>query len=346
MGWVLRSLAALVGAAALSFGAWPVALLAFAYLVFSFRRLGAQRPSSHEQGVLPRSGRPWGRYVLAGALFLLALAALHAGGTISPLFLSSCSLAVLFWPVVTGNGIATWVVPEPESILLRSSLFPFRWHALAEVKLESQDQARGVAALDGRLLVFVGKTPSAFQVVSVYALGHNEAEEKVVRALRKESRLLSQRGAHLLPLDSLDASLKLSVALHRLDIGAEDLRAVSALPFDAFALRIKEGLIVAHRAFRVSGPSGRASLPPPDLAGSRRPLLAEVVQKVGERHGWPMPDEYSPFLASMDASRTEPLADRFRTKGGDSRRLAVETPGGAEVTLSRAQLRAVARIYG
>ncbi|MDG6983364.1 MAG: hypothetical protein JRN28_02260 [Nitrososphaerota archaeon] len=345
MGWVLRSLAALVGAAALGFGAWPVALLAFACLVLSFRRPGARRPNTHEQGVLPRPGRPWGRYALAGALFLLALAALHAGGTFSPILLSSCSLAVLLWPAATRNGIATGVVPEPESILLRSALFPFRWHALAEVKLESQGQARGVAALDGMLLVFAGKAPSAFQVVSVYALSHNDAEEKVVRALRKESRLLSQRGAHLLPLDSLDASLKLSLALDRLDIGTEDLKAVSGLPFDVFALKVKDGLVVAHRAFRVSGPSGQASVPPPDLAGSRRPLLAEVVEKVGERHGWPMPDEYSSFLASMDASRSEPLVDRFRTKGGDARKLAVEAPGGAEVTLSRAQLRAVARVY-
>ncbi|MDE1858238.1 MAG: hypothetical protein KGI26_04115 [Thaumarchaeota archaeon] len=345
MGWILRSLAALAGAAALGLGAWPVALLAFAYLVFSFRRSGARRSSIPEHGVLPRPGRPWGRYVLAFVLFLLALAALYAGGTFSPLLLSSCSLAVLLWPAVARNGVATGVVPEPESILLRSRLFPFRWHALAEFKLEAQGQARGIAALEGKLLVFAGRVPSAFQVVSVYALSHGDAEEKVVRALRSESRLLSQRGAHLLPLDSLDATQKLSLALDRLDMGTDDLEAVSSLPFDVFALRIEEGLVVAHRAFRVAGPSAQASIPPPDLAGSRRPLLAEVVEKVGEKHGWPMPDEYSPFLASLDASRTEPLADRFRTKGGDARRLVVETPGGAEVSLSRAQLRAVARVY-
>ena len=47
----------------------------------------------------------------------------------------------------------------------------------------------------------------------------------------------------------------------------------------------------------------------------------------------------------MDASRAEPLADRIRTKGEGEGRVAVETPGGTQVKLSRAQLRAVARTY-
>lgn len=104
--------------------------------------------------------------------------------------------------------------------------------------------------------------------------------------------------------------------------------------------------MVSHRAFNVLEPNGAAAIPSPDLKHSRDPLFAEVVQEIGEKHGWPGPDEFVPFLAMLDASRNEPLADRFRTKGEADGKLTVETPSGAQVRLTRAQLRAVASIYG
>lgn len=346
MGWGMRIAAIFVGLVALGFGGWPISLLALAYLVYSFRKPKPQRAYLLRQEVLPKPRRPWGRYVLGGVLFFLSLVAIGAGGGLSPIVFFMGGLAVVFWPVIRRNGLASGVVPVRESILLRSRLFPLRWHALAEVKLESQDQTRGISALDGRLLVFAGKTPSAFQVVSVYAFGYKEAEEKVVRKLQRETRTLSQRGAHLLPLDSREAIQRLSLTLDRLNVGTDDLEAVSSLPFDVFTLQTEEGLVVSHRAFRIAGDSGPAFIPPPDISTSRQPLFAEVVEKIGERHGWPGPDEFSPFLAAMDASRTEPLTDRIRTKGEVSGRVVVETLGGAEAKLTRAQLRAVARIYG
>lgn len=278
-------------------------------------------------------------------MLFLALVALGDGGTFSPVAFAAAGLALVFWPVVQRNSLTRGVVPLSESILLRSRLFPFRWHALAEVKLESQDQARGVAAIDGRLLLFAGRAPAAFVVVSVYAIGRREAEERVIRALRKETVMMSQRGAHLLPLDSTDASLRLSLRLERLRVGTDDFRDVTSLPFDLFALEAKEGLIARHRAFRIGEPGGPASIPPADLSFVRLPLFAEVVEEIAEKHGWPAPDEFSSFLAALDASRTEPLSDRLRTRSQERGMVVAETPGGAEAKLTRAQLRAVARIY-
>jgi len=346
MGWGPRLLALFVGLISLGLGLWPVCLLAFLYLAFSLRKPKTQRTTAHRQDVFSNPKRPWTRYALGVLLLLLAAVAIGAGGTFSPVVFLLSGLLVLSWPHLRTTALASQVVPVRESVLMRSRLFPLRWHALAEVKLESQDQTRGVSAMDGRLLVFSGKTPSAFQVVSVCALGYKQAEEKVVRRLRNETRLLSQRGAHLLPLDSEDASARLSLELDRLNIGSEDIEAATSLPFDVFTLQIKEGLVVAHRAFRISEPTGPPLMPSPDLSAARQPLLAEVVEKIGERHGWPGPDEFSPFIAALDASRAEPISDRIMMKGEEGGKLRVETPGGALVGLTRPQLRILARIYG
>ena len=346
MGWSLRLFALSVGLVSLSVGLWPVFLLSVVFLAFSFRKPKTRRANVSRQEVFAKPKRPWGRYVLGVLLLLLAAVAMGAGGTFSPIVFFLSGLVVLSWPQLMTNGLASGVVPVRESVLMRSRLFPLHWHALAEVKLESQVQTRGVSAMDGRLLVFAGKTPSALQVVSVYALGYEQAEEKVIRRLRRETRMLSQRGAHLLPLDSEDAGARLSLELDRLSIGTEDIEASTSLPFDVFSLQVKEGLVVAHRAFRISEPVGSPRMPSPDLSATRHPLLAEVVEKIGERHGWPGPDEFSPFIAALDASRAEPIADRIIMRGEKEGKLLVETPGGALVGLTRPQLRMLARIYG
>jgi hypothetical protein len=344
MGWGLTVLAVLIGLIALGLGVWPITLLAAVYLVLSFRKQRVRRATIFKQQVLSTPKRPAGRYAAGAALLLLSCVALMEGGTLSPAVFFLGGVAVIFQPHLRRSLLANQLVPLRESILLRSRFFPFLWYALAEVKLESQDQVRGIAAMEGQLLVFAGKNPSTLQVVSAYALGYREAEAKVVRRLQRESRMLSQRGAHILPLDSAEAVGKLSLELKRLKVGSDDFHAVSSLPFEVIALRVKDGLVVSHRAFNIVG-EGAASIPSPDLSQERQPLLAEFVQVIKEKHGWPGPDEFSPFLAALDASRAEPFADRIRPKGEDTGRVAVETPGGSEVKLSRAQLRAVARIY-
>ncbi|MDE1852142.1 MAG: hypothetical protein KGI38_00125 [Thaumarchaeota archaeon] len=348
MGWGLRLVAAFVMLVAFSFDSWPIALLAFLYLVFSLRRPRRQQVYVMRQGdVFTEPGRPWKRYAAGGFFLFLSLVSLESGGTYSPVVFFLCGIALFFWPRIRRSGFANRVVPVKNSVLLRSLLVPFLWHALIEVKLESQDQTRGIASMSGKVILFAGKAPSVCQVVSVYALDYAQAERRIMRRLKQESRMLSQRGAHLLPMDSVEAAGKLSMELERLELGTDDLEAVSSLPFDVLTLRVQDGLVVSHRAFNVSeSQSGGPAIPAPDVTHVKQPLFAEMVQEIGEKHGWPSPDEFSPFLAALDASRNEPFADRVQMKGETGARLRVETPSGTQVGLTRPQLRALARIYG
>ena len=345
MGWGSRAVAALLILVFLGLGAWPVSVLILLYMVYSSRKPRTKAVFVQRQEVFQKPGRPWGRYAVAASLFLLSLVAAEAGGTYSPLVFITAGLAAVIWPVISNSRLANGVVPVKDSVLLRRRLFPFSWHALAEVKLESPEQTRGVASMSGDIFLFAGKAPAVFRVLTVHALGYKRAEAIVVKKLSRETRLLSQRGAHLLPADSAEAEARLSFGLERLKVGTDDFDAVSSLPFEAVMFRVKDGRLVSHRAFNVLEKDGRASIPVPDLKQAREPLFAEVVQEVGEKHGWPGPDEFSSFLAALDAARSEPLADRIKMKGEAAGRLAVETAGGAEVSLTRAQLRVLARIY-
>lgn len=345
MGWNFRLVAGLLMLFFLLLGAWPVSLIMFLYLVLSSRKPRVQTVYVQREGAFVKPGRPWGRYAIGTFLLLLAVVAFESGGTFSPVFFFACGVATFGWPLIMKAGLTSEVVPVRESVLLRSRLFPFAWHALVEVKLESQDQTRGLASMGGKVLLFAGKSPSMYQVVGAYALSYRQAERSIIGQLRQETRTLSQRGAHLLPADSGDAAVKLSMEMEKLRVGTDDFEAVSSLPFDAVVFKVEDGRLISHRAFNVLEPKGRALVPVPDLKHVREPLFAEVVQEIGEKHGWPGPDEFSPFLASLDASRAEPFADRFQIKGEEEGKLTVETPGGAQVRVTRAQLRVLARIY-
>ena len=345
MGWGKRLVAIFVMLVLLGLGAWPIGLLVFFYLVYSFRRPKVKAILAQKQEVFQKPGRPWGRYVIGAAFFLLSLIAVGSGGTYSPAVFFVAGLVIVFFPFISRLGHLTKVVPVRDSVLLQNRYFPMSWHALAEVKLESQDQTRGIASMSGKLLLFAGRAPAMFQVVSVYALSYTGAEASVVKKLRRETRMLSQRGAHLLPADSTEAAVRLSLELEQISIGASDFEAVSSLPFDAVAFEVEDGRVVSHRAFNVLELNGAAAVPSADLRHAREPLFAEVVQEIGEKHGWPGPDEFSPFIAALDASRGGPIADRIVLKGEKEGKLLVETPGGALVSLTRPQLRILARIY-
>jgi len=345
MGWGLRLFAIFVILIFLALGAWPISLLIFLYLLNSLRRPKAKAMLVQKQEVFQRRGRPWGRYGIVAALFLLSLIAAESGGTYSPEVFFVAGLAVVFLPFISRLVRLRKVVPVKDSVLLQNRFFPFWWHALLEVKLESQDQTRGIAAMSGKVLLFAGKAPAIFLVISVCALRYKQAEAAVTKKVRRMTRMLSQRGAHLLPADSTEAAGKLSLELERLSVGTEDFEAVSSLPFDAIAFQVKDGRLISHRAFSIMETTGTPAVPFADLRHARDPLFAEVVQEIGEKHGWPGPDEFSPFLASLDASRAEPLTDRIIMRGEKEGKLLVESPGGALVGLTRAQVRALARIY-
>jgi hypothetical protein len=346
MGWGARIVAVFASLVLFALGAWPLALLPLIYLIFSLRKPQVRPTYLARAEVLAYPQRPWGRYALGSFFFLLAAVAWRSGGTYSPLFFASIGSAVVLWPYIRGHRYVSSVVPVKDSVLLQNRLFPFLWHVLVEIKLESADQTRGIEAASGRLLLFAGKTSAVLQVISVLALSHAEAEKRAMARMRQETRMLSQRGAHLLPLDSADVAERLSAKLERLRVGTGDFGAVSSLPFDVIALTVKDGMVVAHRAYNLSETKGgRPTIPWPDLKQTREPLFAEVVQEIGKLHGWPGPDEFSSFLASLDASRTEPLPDRIRLGEEAGIKVTVETPGGASVQITRPQFRVLARIY-
>lgn len=345
MGWGARFLACAVALIALLVGLWPIAILSLGYFVLTFRRPKGQRAIILKQQVLPNPRQPWGRYAAAAFFGILGATAVAEGGTLSPILFLGCGVAVLTFTPLRTRPFVRGIFPVDSSILLRSKLFPLLWCSLVEVKVESQEQVRGIAALEGNLLFFAGKAPSTFKVTSVYAVSFRQAEEKILRRLRKDSKSLSARGVHLLPLDSHDAQARLSLVLGSLEVGAEAIVDASVLAFDLLSLGVKDGLVVSHRAFRIVEPSSSAWVPPSDDSSGRRPLLAEIMEEVREEYAPLSQDVLTSFLASMDASRTEPVVDRIKTKGGDEDTLMVETPSGLEVRLTRAQLRAIVRMY-
>ncbi|HKT22861.1 MAG TPA: hypothetical protein VJR06_09685, partial [Nitrososphaerales archaeon] len=280
----LMSLAALAGLIAYGLGAWPISLLVAVYLVLSIWRARAGSAAPCDRPFPSQPGGKWGIYAVAATALLISGIAHGAGGKLSPIVFLLAGLFVILLPSLGHGALAGQVVPMRESILLRSRFLPFRWYALAEIKLESQDQTRGLSSLDGEVLIFAGKSPSAIKVLRVAAIRHAEAEEKVLTTLRDETRMLSQRGAHVLPLDSEEASRKISLRLVRLGIRVEHVKVVATLPFDLIAAQISGGLLVKGRAFRIEGYGGSPSVPQADVTPWRRPLFAELVEEIAEKH--------------------------------------------------------------
>jgi len=76
-------------------------------------------------------------------------------------------------------------------------------------------------------------------------------------------------------------------------------------------------------------------------------LLRELLQAAKERIGVPQPDGYVTFLSSMAATEGETLGQRITetVPSANGEFILVSSLGGPRVELSRAQLKAVTRIY-
>jgi hypothetical protein len=345
MGQAPKVLAVAVALFAVALGAWVVAIAALAWLGWSLRGRGARERVTRQGEVLPRSGRPWGRWCAGAVLLLLAAVAARSGGTYSPFAFGVPGIVVLLWPRTAAAPLRR-VSPVAESILLRRTYVPFVWHAFAEVKLGREGRARAVSALNGTIVLFGGTAPSVLKEVSVRAVGHSRAESKAVRRLRSEAGRASARGAYLLPLDSSEAAKKLSAGLARAGLEAGDFEHAQRLPFEVLALRSEEGRVASYDAFDLLEERRQPSVLCTGSRPRRRPLLWEVAEKVEEMQGWPGPDGATAFLASLDATRAQPFELRVKMAGESPEEVAVEGPGGTQATVTRAQLRALARIYG
>lgn len=342
MGWLWKLFWLFLAVILFGLGVWPLSLLIFAFLLLPpvVKALrGRSAAESGGRGSLPVRS-------VAGALLLfLALLGLVAHGTYSPLFFGSLGVLVLAWGRV-GQLPGSRFKPVEGSVLLRSSPFPVSWAAVAEVKLVTRDVARAMAGVTGTVIVSASGDPAIHVVVERRSLSGRAAEQEVVSELGEMARSLARLGAYLLPLDSAQAASVLKPR-DEVRLGKNWPNFLASGAYDSLWMHQERGFAKFLGAFTGAGDSRAAARVPPVRGDhGRPPLLMEVYRAVGERISWPAPDRYAAFLSSLVATAGEPIGTRILDQGGGSQSsLVVRSQGSPEVELSRAQLRAVARMY-
>ena len=350
MGWLLKTGAFLLAIILFGAGAWELTLLIFAWLfVPPLLRLRRGRPASQDKGG-PKGKLP-ARNVVGGLLLLLAFVALLAHGTWSPLVFGSLGLLVLLWGHIPTGVLGSKLTPIEESILLRSSPLPFSWVAVAEVKPLTRNVGGAMAGVSGTVLVSASGTPSIYVVAERRAASERSAEEAVLAALRETALSLSPLGAYLLPLDSGQALGLLQPSLQASKMGEADWStAVASGTYDLLSVRQKKGFATSLGLYRRvdDGREGQGALPSSSQEFAHPPFLMEVFKAIGNRLTWPNPDQYTSFLSSLLATSGEPIGTRILDAGGagsQSQMVVVKSQGSPPIELSRAQLRAVVRVY-
>jgi hypothetical protein len=289
------------------------------------------------------------RYFLGGLSLIFVLTGVDAGGTFSPLVFGGLGLLFIFWgPFSKFAGIYT-LKPLQDSILLRAAI-PFMWVAMAEVKLATQQPTRPLSAIDERMLIFASESPCAYITVQRIALGHRGAEEKVLERMREMAKAMAPLGAYVLPLDSTKAAERLNVSLEELKIDPEKWKqSLSMVHYDVLAIESKEGYVESFSAYVKDGRKTgiKPHLPAVGKNPSRPPLLWEVLHPVDTRVRWVSPDEYTAFLSSIAATQNATVGERVTDMMSEngSQILRVRSTGSPTVELSRAELRAILRIY-
>ena len=349
MGWLGKSLAFVVAMMLFGVGVWQLSLLILAALfvppIFRFRRgKGASQTSAKPRGKLPV------RYALGGLLFLLALAAYLSHGTYSPVVLASLGLLVVLWGRVPKSVLGSEFKPVEESILLRSSLLPVSWAAVAEVKPITHDVGRALAGVAGTVIVSANETPSIYVIVERMAPNERSAEEAVLAELREMALSLSPLGAFLLPLDSKRALSLLQPSFEASRTGEGDWpMALASENYDVLSIKQEKGFAKSLALFKKvgQGREGRGRVPSSSRRFAHPPFLMEVFKAVGNRLTWPNPDQYTAFLSSLVATSGEPIGTRILDAGAaqQSQMVVVKSQSTPPVELSRAQLRAVIKLY-
>jgi hypothetical protein len=363
MGLVLKALAVVVGLMLIPLGGWLISALLFLY-AFSgpiSRALRSGRRTTPAPAVeAPRapppvrfkgySGHPLRRVL--GLVFVgLSVIALAKGGVFSPFVFGGVGLSLLLWGAPVRVGAFGSFQPVSESVVMHGS--PFHWVGVGEVKLSTKQAGRALGGIDETLLVDLGGDgPSVFVVLKTTSLTLRGAEETLLARFGELARISAPLGAYILPLDS-SASVEV---LSRRAVKPVQLEArgwpsaLSTLDYDLLALDAKRGGFVHAAGAYKSGPAGgegRATLQPARQTLSRPSLLWEVFQELAKKVEWKKPDGYTTFLASMFATEGEVIGERVSEAGdaGDSEQVLVQSLGTPPVRMSRAQLRAIARIY-
>jgi hypothetical protein len=372
MGWKLKWLAVIVGLMLISLGAWPLSALLFLYAASGLLLRGIRRgqgkrgatggaPAPLQQGaqVAPEpsfkrgTGHPKRRIIGLASLGLSATVFVE-GGTYSPLVFGGIGALLLFWgtPLIRFGSLGSFRAVE-ESILLRRSLDPIHWFAMAEVKLATRQVGKALGGIDETLLVTSAEGGhSIFVVLETTSLTMRGAEESLLGRFRELGRVSAPLGAYLLPVDSEKATgglLRRSVEPVELDSKGWP-SSLSTTDYDLLTVEARRGGFVhSVGAYKSSDRSddAKTTLPPARQTLSRPSLLWEVFQELGRKVEWQKPDGYTTFLASMFATGGESIGERLSEAGssGRSQEVLVQSLATPAVQMSRAQLRAVARIY-
>ncbi len=207
-----------------------------------------------------------------------------------------------------------------------------------------------MAGVAGTVLVSAQETPSIYVVVERRAAGEKSAEETVLAALKETALALSPLGAYLLPLDSKQAMELLQPSLEASKVGEGDWSTTLASgTYDLLSIGQEKGFAKSLGLYRRvdHGREGRGGLPPSSHEFAHPPFLIEVYKSVGNRLSWPQPDQCTAFLSSLLATSGEPIGTRIVDTGANSQAhmVVVKSQGSPPVELSRAQLRAVVRMY-
>jgi hypothetical protein len=347
MGAILKGLAFLVGLSMLGLGAGllslPLFLYAFWGLLFGRKRSQGRYGDSHSK---PARGGIGKRAALGIVLLIFAAIAIAQGGRFSVLLFGGSGLLLLFWNHIPWKMPGSAVRPIRESILLRSTLVPFRWVSISEVKFLTRNVAGVLSSINEPILIDASKG-SVYLMINVLALDHSQALQKSCSQSRDIASVLSQLDAYLVPLDSQDARALLGTSLKEVKIDPENWKnSVQTLPYDLLALNPKSGVVATIGLYRRTG---EKSSSPRTISPSRRismpPMLWEVIKALEQRMPWPDPDDVAGFVASLSATRGEPLALRLDGNlSGET--VQTVTTMGREVEFQPSQLRAMVAIYG
>jgi hypothetical protein len=373
MGWKLKALAVCVGLMLIPLGSWPLSAILFLYassgLILRGLRGGRGRAATRAAAQAPvgqyaqaapvvslrgRFGHPVRR--MAGLAFLgLSAAALAQGGTYSPLVFGAVGAVLLLWgtPLIRLGSLGS-LRPVEESVLLRGSLDPIHWFALAEVKLATRQAGKALGGIDETLLVALAdEAPSIFVVLKTTSLTARGAEESLLARFRELARVSAPLGAYLLPVDSGKAADGLRRSVEPVELDSRGWpSSLSTTDYDLLTVEARRGGFVhAVGAYRRKNSDrsqvANAVIPTTRQTLSRPSLLWEVFQELGKRVQWPKPDAYTTFLASIFATEGETIGERVSEAGsaGNSQEVVVQSLGTPAVQMSRAQLRAITKVY-
>lgn len=317
----------------ISKGIWIIALPILSYILYS--------------SII--ATRYWQRMVrsivfIVPVLFiLLGIIAFIEHGYFSPFFFIIIGMLMLYRDEIA-QLIMRNVKSVEDSILIRNRFIPFYWLCIMEVRSASIDPYI-ISNLDGKLIITMGEEKGIFIVFNLFSFTIGRAEEKVIGRAEELAKGLKKSLTYLLPLDSKDA-----VRLARRGGCKCKLEAIDKLryaDYDAISIKISNGVVVSLSTYKESKSNDDSYfLTEPARLKGRKPFIHELIGTIKERLEFKV-DDYTSFISTIAISKGEPFGQRIRdvARSNDDDMLIVKCVTGQTVSMSRAQLRAIMKIY-